>query len=129
MFDEVILCRCIVVVSGHRFYLPPLRGQELCFLNLPSLLEVVLIGLICVCPLATDTWWVTHTCAGTLVQKYCFGGVLGRRGGALSFECVGLLCAHGCLPGLLHFVGAPMRWLSCATWGEAFLHTGLQLQK
>ena len=72
-FDKVIICWCIVIVSGHRFHLPSLSGggvEELCFLNPPWLLEVVLIVLIYFCLLSAATWQVTHTCAGALVQNY-----------------------------------------------------------
>ena len=73
VFDDLILCWCIVVISGHRFHLPPLGGQELYFLNPLHLLEFVPIGLICICLLATAAWRVTHACTGTLVWNCCFG--------------------------------------------------------
>ena len=56
VFDEVIPCRCIC--GSIRSQIPPAmagiegRGQELCFLIPLHLLEVVLVGLLCICALA-----------------------------------------------------------------------------
>ena len=67
-FPSALKCYCsfswCLMCSSIRFQIPPAvlwRGQELCFLNLSHLLKVMLTGLVCICPLATASWWVTHT--------------------------------------------------------------------
>ena len=77
VFDELIFCQSICI--RIRLQIPTttsgwgVRGvwKELCFLNPQCLLEVVQIWLICVYPLITATWWVTHTHAGALVWIHC----------------------------------------------------------
>ena len=74
VFNELILCWRIEIVSGRRFHLPRVgHGQELCFLNPLHLLEVVLIGLACLCLLAAAAWQVTHAHIGALVRIQYLG--------------------------------------------------------
>ena len=70
-------------------------------MNPPHLLEVVPIGLVCICLLAAAAWQVTHACADAPMWGLLLWpgtghpGALGRRGWALSFMHAGLLCTHG----------------------------------
>ena len=67
VFDEVILCWCIFgsislqilpVTSGEGRWAGAVSSDP------THLLEVVLVGLLCICPLATAAWQVMHTCRG-----------------------------------------------------------------
>ena len=106
----------IVVVSGHRFHLPPLGGAGTLFSE-PSvtpgscayLLEAVPTGPICVFPLATAA---LHTFAQVLWQIPLFcpasrAGAPGGGGQALSFAWVIL---HD---PALHSLSAGLR---CSAW-------------
>ena len=123
-----------------RLQIPPattvVGRQELCFLNLPCLLEVVLIGLICICALVAATWWVTHVCTGAVAQNCClvwdWSSWCSRqegRGGVLFFMHTACFVLMGGSPQVLCLVGVPTQWLGCATQCGSSLQTWLQPQK
>ena len=122
VFDEVDFCQYIVVVSGHRFHLPPRGAAGAVFSEAIASagsclhpLEVVLLGFIYICwPLLLG---------GSQIQAqvlWCKSTVLiDCLSWCTRWEVKGVffcMCAYSALtggpPGPLGLVGAPMQWLS-----------------
>ena len=98
----MILYWCICGSIRFRFQLPLLGvgEQEMCFLNLSSLLEVVLVGLLCICV----------CCSYLLSHAHALGAsVLGRS--------VALMPV-----GLLHSAGDQLS--CCSRWEGCFFSSG-----
>ena len=120
VFDGVDPYRCIGVLSGCRFHLPPLAGG---MFSEPA----ISVGsctnrAVCVCPLATAA---SHTQAQVLWCRFAAlvdrpSWCAGLRGRGKHFFCT---CNPECsaltggLPGLLDLVGAP-------TWPLSHLGIG-----
>ena len=86
LFDGMDLCFRIVVVSDHRFHLPPLVGAEAVYSELTAIpgscacpLEAMLTEPICMFLLTT-----------TALQTLCIGALAG-------VPCYGQLVGEGCL--------------------------------
>ena len=121
LFDGVDLCQCTVVVSGHRFHLPPLGFAGTVFSepaaspdSCACLLEVVPIGLS-----VSGCHCFTHAGAGTLVgipcpcqlAKLVHSAGSGSRGCFLSHLCP-RSAFSGSLTGLLGLVRVTLQSLS-----------------
>lgn len=114
-----------VVVSGHRFLLPPLEGKEALF-SKPATSAGIFASRACLCLPAGRSLLANHIetcrCSGTgllPLQQTGQPSVLSGRGGALSCVHAGYFALIGALPELLHLLVAPQWGLSLSTQWRA----------